>query len=180
MSLDYTPQQKEASIFNGNNINYGILMAVVAFVFTLILFFAKIPLTSWWNYLSTPIYLILLYLGIKSFRDKSLGGYMSFGKGFKGGAAISLIFGLVMTVLNFIYFKFINTNFTENMLLMLEEQFVKQGQTDEVIEQIMGIYEVIFQPIPMTLIGFFSALIMGLIFSLIFAAILKKEVPPSY
>lgn len=123
--------------------------------------------------------LFTIYLGVKEARDTDGGGYMTFGQGFKSGMAISLITALIASVFTFIYLKFIDPGFLDKIMAMTQDQWEKQGMSEEQIEAAQKYSGFMMNAWAFSLIMIVSVLFWGLIKSLIAAAILKNEAPPS-
>ena len=64
------------------------------------------------GYASMVVSLGFVYLGIKHFRDNENDGSISFGKGLLIGVLISLFAALAFGILDLIYIKYINPDFT--------------------------------------------------------------------
>lgn len=116
-----------------------------------------------------------LFLGVKHLKEKLQDGYISFGKAFKLGLLISLIMALFISIWMYVFLEFIDPNFLQNMIDVMEFQFEEQGLSDEEIETSMGIMGYMFNPLAFTIMSFFSQFITGLILSLIAAAILQRK-----
>ena len=80
-------------------------------------------------------------------------------------------------IYNFIHLKFINTSFTDYQLELIRQRWAEAGMSDTQMEQAEGFTRMMMGPgftAVMTIVG---ALVIGLIFSLIIAAILKRPAP---
>jgi len=64
------------------------------------------------GYASMVVSLCFVYLGIKHFRDKENSGVVSFGQALLIGILISLFASLAFGILDLIYIKYINPDFT--------------------------------------------------------------------
>ncbi len=127
--------------------------------------------------LSLGLSVTILVLAIKYHRDNELGGYITFGRGFKTGMLTAFFYAIIATVWAVIFFNFIATDMIEMMEAAMYEQWENQGLTEEQIETAAGI--ALFFASKKFMIGaaFGGTLIMGAILSLIISAVLKKEQP---
>jgi len=127
--------------------------------------------------LSLGLSVTILVLAIKHHRDNELGGYITFGRGFKTGMLTAFFYAIIATVWAVIFFNFIATDMIEMMEAAMYEQWENQGLTEEQIETAAGI--ALFFASKKFMIGaaFGGTLIMGAILSLIISAVLKKEQP---
>ncbi|GEM_PF-67759 len=127
---------------------------------------------------SIAIFVWALFTAIRKQRE-DLGGTISFGGAFKVAFVASVIIALIGAAYMLLYANFINPDFIEEAKQAAMEQMAAQGQSDEQIEQAMEMTGKFMTPVMMAVMGFIGSLIMGVIISLIGAAILKKEAQTS-
>ncbi len=132
------------------------------------------------NWLATVLnwgtMIAVIVLAIKAHRDEDLGGYMKMGRGFKTGFYTTAIMAVLITIWTFVFFSFISPETLDLIREVSYEQLESQGLTDDQIEESAGMMEM-FTSVPvLTAFSFIGTLIMGAIFSVISAAILKREV----
>ena len=120
--------------------------------------------------------LILLCLGIcvsVYYERKTAGGFIEFKTAMKTGFLYTLILGFFLAVFNFIYYKFIAVDaidyFLNEARRTMEEGKVKPEDIDKNIEVLKSY----FGPFRMMM----STVIMGIILSLLSAAIFRKKNP---
>jgi hypothetical protein len=137
------------------------------------------------GYLSMVIALSTIFFGVKSYRDNELNGSITFGKGFLIGLLITMIAGVIYVVAWEIYFQTAFSDFSEQYLSHSVEKIKDSGVTAEEankkiseLKESMDMYNnnTIFR----MAITFTEIFPVGLIISLISAAILrKKEILPA-
>ncbi len=120
------------------------------------------------------LYTLVYYLAVKAYRD-GLGGFITFGQGFKVAFFSVLIKAILVAIFLFIFYQFIAPDFLTNMLDVMEEMLVDSGQNDDQVDMMMGIYGVMYTPLSFSLITGFATLIGGAILSIVAAAIGQKE-----
>ena len=130
------------------------------------------------NYLVLPI--LFIYLGCNNYKIKINNGFISLSESLKIGVSICLIAAIVYATFNVI-FNLIFPEFADEIIAILKRSMIAENpnMNSEQIE--MGLYVVrkIMNPFvafPITL-AMFS--FIGLIYSLIIGAIVKKENPQS-
>ncbi len=123
---------------------------------------------------SIAIFVWALFTAIRKQRE-DLGGTISFGGAFKVAFVASVIIALIGAAYMLLYANFINPDFIDEAKQAAMEQMAAQGQSDEQIEQTMEIAGKMMTAPMMLVWSFVVNLIMGVIISLIGAAILKKE-----
>lgn len=118
-----------------------------------------------------------IYLGIKEAKEEKFGGYLTVGQGFKTGMGIALIGSLVGFVFTLIYLHLIDPDMVGRISATAEEQWEKQGMSEEQIEAARSYSGMFMNAWFFSLMAIVSGLFWGLIQSIIAASILKKEAP---
>ncbi len=127
--------------------------------------------------LSWVIALGAIAMGIKQYRDEHQGGYATFGSAFGTGVMVALVMAILSAIFTVAYLGDI---MKDVMTTAMQEQFESQGLDDEQIEQAMKFSSIMMNPFVMGFSALFGGMISGLIFSLIGAAIMKKDPPAGY
>jgi hypothetical protein len=117
----------------------------------------------------------LCYVTILHFRDMENNGYLSIWEGIKKGVSLTSISGMIMSVYFWIYAKFLNPELMEYMRMKQEMDLEERGLSQQQIEQSMAMAEKFSGPLAGAIFAYLGAIFLGLVFSLIIAAILKKE-----
>jgi ethanolamine transporter EutH len=130
------------------------------------------------GYASMLLAFSLVFVGIKNYRDKHNGGFVTFGKAFTIGLYISLIASTVyMIVWLFDYYFFIPDfmeKFTASTIKKLQEDGVSGPELESQIAE-MGTYKELYKnPMGVILLTYMEILPVGLVVSLISALILKR------
>jgi amino acid transporter len=117
----------------------------------------------------------LIFVGIRNYRDKELGGNISFGKGLKIGAIITLIAGVIYVIIwSFSFYLFVPDFmevYTQHVLYQCTSEEDLAAKTKE-METFARMYE---NPLFMILITFAEVVPLGLAVTLISALILKQQ-----
>ncbi len=131
------------------------------------------------GYLGMFVSLISIFVGIKSLRDKQLGGYISFKQAFVQGLYITLVASSIYVVGWEIYFNTSAGDFMEQYSTYIIDEARANGATEEEItskteemESMSELYEIAPIRWGMTLL---EILPVGVIISLISALILKRD-----
>ncbi len=122
--------------------------------------------------------LVTVYLGVKEIRDTQLGGFLTFGQGFKSGMGIALIAALVSAVFSYIYLALIDPDFISKLMAATEAQWEKQNMPEDQMDVARKYMGYMMNPFIISLIAMVSVIFWGLIKSLITAALLKVDAPP--
>jgi len=125
------------------------------------------------GYTAMIVVLSLIFFGIRSYRDKHLGGYISFGTAFKTGARIALVASTLYVLTWLISYYFFVPDFME----VYTDYVLKNAAPEDLaaktkqMAQLATLYE---NPIFVILITYSEVLPIGLVVALISALILKR------
>ena len=130
------------------------------------------------NFLILPITLIVI--GCNNFKDKFNSGFISFAECLKIGVTICIIAALMYAIF-YVIFDMIFPEFGEKIINQAKEAVIKQGegQPKEQTKMALSMTEKMMSPFVIVPITIVMYAFIGLIYSLIIGAILKKERPNS-
>lgn len=135
--------------------------------------------TEWLGYLVMIIALTMIFVGIKQFRDKHLGGVIKFGKAFLVGLYIALVASAIYVGSWEVYIQTSGEDWIESYQTSLIEDMREQGATEEEIstkkEELEYYADMYENPFSRVLITLSEILPVGLLISLISAALLQKS-----
>lgn len=101
---------------------------------------------------------------------------MTLGQGFKTGLLMFAISGLVGSIFNFVYYKWIDPGLSDRMIqAQLSQMENNPGMNEEAMEFMEGFLEFFLSPGSLLIFGIITSLAMGALVSVIVAAILKKD-----
>lgn len=129
--------------------------------------------------LSWAISLGVISLGIKQYRDQHRDGFITFGEAFLTGFLVALVMAIFSAIFTSIYVAVIAPEFIETAVNESISRMEEQGMDDEQIDAAMKMTKLFISPIFFAVSALLSGLFGGAIFSLIGAAIMKKD-PPRY
>jgi hypothetical protein len=160
-------------------LNYGTLSALSSISIFLIFYFIGTDIQSKTpQYLGYVILIIFLILGIKSYRDNDLGGFMTYGKSLGTGTLISLCAGFISAIFTIIFFKYIAPDMIQKILDTAQQNMADKGLSEEQIQMSMSYAAKFMTPVWLFLFSVLGTTIMGLIFSLLISIFMKKEANP--
>lgn len=135
------------------------------------------------GYAAMVIVFSLTFFGIRNYRNKELGGVISFGRAFKTGALIAFVgSSMYVGVWLFYYYLFV-PDFLDKYELHQLTQCMKEGFTEAQVtakKQEMAQFREMYQnPIFVILISYAEVLPIGLLVALVSSFFLrKKRTPP--
>lgn len=139
---------------------------------------------QWVGYLIMLVAFTLIFMGIKRYRDVELGGVIGFGRAFLLGLCISVVAGIAYVIVWEGYLASTDFAFIDGYIASSIEAYRESGLSgaalDREIATLEGLRESYGNPLfrmPMTFLEIFP---IGLVVSLVSAAILRKsEVLPA-
>lgn len=131
------------------------------------------------GYATMIVSLSTIFIGIKSYRDKELNGIISFGKAFLVGLYIALIastmYVLCWMVISDLFLPDFMENYVNATVEQMREAEAAQSEIDATLAEMNDMMEMYKNPVFKILITYVEILPVGLLISLISAAILKKK-----
>jgi ABC-type transport system involved in cytochrome c biogenesis permease subunit len=173
-TIDQTGENKSVSLFR-NALNYGLYTSIGFIIVSLLFYALDVDRTGWVNYLTFIVLIVGIYFGIKTFRDKHSGGYLSYGSCLGTGVIISVVVGVVMAVYTYLFFQYFDPSELTKILEMTSQKLADKGLTDEQIDQAMAISSKFMTPAMMAISSIFGMALWGTIFSLLISIFLKKN-----
>jgi hypothetical protein len=158
-------------------LKYGVITSIASFIFGLIVYATGIYLKSGINYLYYVLLAVGIVFAIKERRDKDLGGYISYGQGFNTGLLVSLVTALIGVVTGYIMMNWIAPEMLGEILKVSEQKMIERGMSEDQIKVGMEMTKRFTTPLWIAVWGFVGITIIGIIMSLIAAAIFKKQDP---
>ncbi|MEQ8907721.1 MAG: DUF4199 domain-containing protein [Vicingaceae bacterium] len=135
--------------------------------------------SMWMGYASMVVALSTIFIGIRSYRNQELGGVISFGKAFLVGLYIALIASTLYVITWMILSEFFMPNFmtdyVEATVSSMQAAGESQTAIDAKIAEMDQMAEMYKNPLFKTLITYTEILPVGILISLISAAILKRS-----
>lgn len=157
-------------------LKYGLVVAVVTMVYSTILYVAGLGSNRMLASLTYVFMIVAIALAMKDFREKN-GGFISYGEGLGLGSLTSAVLGLLSSAFTIFYLQFIDSNMLTQSLDQMREELEGKGMDDAQIEQAIEMSQKFMSPGIMFVTVILGYLVMGFIFSLIIAAIMRKEKP---
>ncbi len=130
-------------------------------------------------FLGWIITLAAISMGIKQYRDESLGGFITFGNGFGAGILVALVMAVIGALFTAVFMSVIAPDIMAETMDQARQRLEDQGMDDEAIDQAMKISAMFTSAPVIAAFGFVFSMLGGLVFSLIGAAIMRKD-PPTY
>lgn len=164
-------------------LRFGVITTVVLIVYGLIGFVSGLTdpskmstAVSWINSLITYAVMIGgVVMAVRHHRDENQKGFITFGKAFGTGFKTTLVICITQAIWLFVFMSFIAPDMMDQILQASIDKAAEQGQDPEQVEAGMKMMSWMFTPPMMAVMAFITLTFMGTIFSLIVAAVMKKD-----
>lgn len=168
-----TPSATTTSV----GIRYGVLTGLVIIIYSFILFATGQEMNQALGLVSLVLPIGGIVLAHKAFKQANA-GFMSYGQGLGIGVLLSLVSGLLTSVFSYVYRTFIDPDLAGRMMDQMRTKLESAGSmSDAQIDQTLAM-STKFSTGPIGFaVGILSALLVGLLFSLVIAAITKNSKP---
>jgi hypothetical protein len=163
-------------------LRYGLASGAVIIV-TLITTITAFPeggpfRTLWFGYLLMLIALSMIFIGVKRYRDRELGGVIRFGRALLVGLGIALVAALAYVVIWEIYLAMTNYQFMDRYIAGTLEGLRKSGASAEEISRESASLETMRQqyrnPLLRVAMTFVEIFPVGLLVALLSAGLLRN------
>lgn len=166
-------EEKNTSLIK-SSVNSGLMLGLVLVIYSVSLFILDLWLNTWLGLVSFAILIIGVIYATKVYRT-ALGGFISYGQAFLVGALAVLVAGGLTTIYTYLFYTLINPEAIEQVieksLEMLENFNIPEEALDKAMEELTD-----GTTVSSTVInGFFTNVVVGVIISLISAAVMKKD-----
>jgi len=160
---------------------YGIIMGVVSIAYFIILNMLGVDMTqgpgSWGRYVYCAI---LIFLAQKYYKENG-DGFMAYGQGIGISFWMGLISVAISSVFTYIYVKFIDTSFIQQMLDRTRESMEEKGNlSDEQIDQAMTMTSKFMTPELILVFGIVFGIIGTIVIGLIVTIFTQKKNPEAF
>jgi hypothetical protein len=162
-------------------IKYGLIMAVISIAYFVILNTAGVDMTQGigrWG--SLVFYAGIIFIAHKNFKDQG-DSFMSYGQGIGIGFWIALVSSIISSIFTYIYVKFIDTGFIQQMMDKQREAMEEGGNlSEEQVDNAMAMTAKFMTPEMMIVFGIVGGIIMILIVALIVTIFTQKKNPEAF
>jgi hypothetical protein len=170
-------EKKNTSVLY-NGLIWGLIIGFAGIIYQVILYMLNQNLNQSLGYLGILITLVLLILGMRSFRDSIRGGILPFGTAFGFGIVAIVVSGIIGTIYAYILWTVIDPDIVTRMMEMQTQKMLDKGLPEDAVEQAMGFISKFYKPGILAAMGLGGSLVFGSILSLIVGAIMKRDESP--
>ena len=126
------------------------------------------------GYAALVLRISMVFFGIRNYRNKQLGGYISFGRAFKTGALITLVASTMYVLVWLFYYYLVVPDFMDKYTAHVLSSCTKEDLAEKTVQ--MNSYKEMYKnPVFVILITYSEVLPIGLLVTLISSLILKRK-----
>jgi hypothetical protein len=156
-------------------LKYGIYLALVSIIYTLILQIMGLATNRPLGYVAFVFVIIALFLAHRDFKREN--EFMSYGQGLGISMIIISVSAVLGSIFSYIYIKFVDDSMLAAIREQAEIQMEERGMSDAQIETAMEMQSKFTTPEMILVFGILASLFFGFIIALIVTAITKKTNP---
>lgn len=160
-----------------HSLNFGAITGGALILLSLLVYLLDLSTKNPLNYLAYFIFICGMVIGIKTYRDNVLGGYISYGNAFLSAFYIGLIAAFIGSVFTFIMVKWIDPSIVDRVMEQAEETMLEKypDMSQDQMDTALAMTRKFTNPVWMAFWGFVSNVIVSLILALIIAIFMKKN-----
>ena len=170
--------EKKSNSIVKTALQYGAILAAASIVYSVFLHAIGQNTNQALGAISYLITLVIIGVSLKIQRDSHQGGYLTYGEGVKLGFLISLFAGIVVAGFAIFMVKQIDPSIEEEAVNKALEEALKQGGQESQLEMTEKMTRFMFKPVMLYAVTLILTVIIGVIESLILAAIFQKKKDP--
>ena len=150
----------------------GIINCIAWYIFSKKFGYYSLSVDEMRYFVSLFLLLFGIFISIY-YRRKQLSGYINFKEALKSGILYSIPLALLLAIFNYVYYKYIAVDAVDYFVNEAKNTMTKSGLKEVDINKTLEVVKTYFGAFRI----FMSTIIMGLIFSVLASAILRKKKP---
>ena len=164
----------------GSSLYYGLILGAILVVINLLYYILDVNMFNFGFaavslLISVAVVVLVLLIGINSYRDKSLGGEISFGTCFFSGLIMGLIGFIISALYSFVFYKYFEPDLLAESFEKFVEMMENMGLPDEQLDEVIRRSVDKFNPEAQLRSQMISGGAIAVIMSLIVSAFVKKQ-----
>lgn len=169
-------EELEKATVKSVSMKWGLYVGLIMIAYGIILQVAGLATNQALSLLNYVFLIGIMVMAHKEFKENG-DGFMSYSQGLGIGTLTTLIGGAISIVFSYVYVKFIDDSFLEQVKLQQIEQMEENGMSQQQIDAAMEMSAAFMTPEVMFPIAMVSMVVIGFIISLIVSAVTKNVNP---
>lgn len=168
-------KMEQKSTFWTSAMVYGLYLALVLTLFSVILYVSGLILNTKVSYASFVLVIAGIVIAQINYRNRELNGVITYSQALGFGVAIMFFAGIVSALYTLILYSIIDPGLIDQMKIMQEEALLQKGLSDDQIEATMVMTSKMMTPAWMSIMGLIGSVFSGTIVSLVTSIFVKKQ-----
>ena len=161
-------------------IRYGLIMGVIGIALFVVFIAADVDVQGPARWLNVLVLAVIIFLAHKYFKENG-DGFMTIGQGTGIGFWMSLVSSAISSVFTYVYVKFIDTTFIQQMMDKQREAMEAKGTlSEEQVDQAMNMTSKFMTPEMMVVFVLVFGIIFGVIVALVVGLFTQKKNPEPF
>ena len=160
-----------------HSLMYGIYLGVVLIILSLVFYILDLHGESWTGYVNYVFILGGVILASVTYRDKYLGGFITYGQSFSTGFLAGLFTAIIGAIFTYFFMLYLGDEFTDLMMEKAEEKILESNPEigDAELDLALSWTKKMMNPTWISVIAFLGSTFFSLVFALIASIFIKKE-----
>jgi len=157
---------------------YGLYTGIALIITTLLFYVLDLYAEKWVGYFGYAILLGGIIMGTLSYRNKYLGGFITYGQSVSTGFLTGLFAAILSSIFTFIFVSVIGDDYLQTIMETAEESMISRDpdMSDEELDLAMKMTERMMNPTWISILAFLGYTVLSLVFALIASIFIKKDV----
>jgi len=161
-------------------IRYGLIMGIISIATFVIFIVADVDIQGPARWINVLILAVLIFLAHKYYKDNG-DGFMTIGQGAGIGFWMCLVSSVISSVFTYVYVKFIDTSFIQQMMDKQREAMEAKGNlTEEQVDQAMNMTSKFMTPEMFLIFGLVFGILFGVLIALVVGLFTQKKNPEPF
>ena len=153
----------------------GAILAAALLIYTLILYMTNLTFSTPLGYVAYLILIGGIIWGIKSFRDQEQNGFINYGRALGVGMLTVAFASIIMAIFIYLLYSIIDPGLIQKGIELARTKLVEKNLNEDQIEMAINMSKKFMTPAFLAIGTILGYGFLGLIFSLIIAAVMKNE-----
>ncbi|GAA4452669.1 hypothetical protein GCM10023189_16450 [Nibrella saemangeumensis] len=157
-------------------LKWGLIIGIASILFSTVLYITEQVGNTALSLIAYVIIIVGLVMAMREYRSLN-NDYMSYGEGLGIGALTAGVSGILSSLYGVLYTNVIDPEFQSRMEDQMRVLYEERGMSDDQIDKAMEFANMFQSPGLLFVFGVLGTIFMGFIFSLVIAAILRRNRP---
>ena len=160
-----------------HSLMYGIYLGAVLIILSLVFYILDLHGENWTGYINYVFILGGVIIASVTYRDKYLGGFITYGQSFSTGFLAGLFAAIIGTIFTYFFMAYLGEEFVNLMMEQAEEKILESNPEigDEELDLALNWTKKMMNPTWISVIALLGATFFSMVFALISSIFIKKE-----